>query len=162
MHIDWGQIVTHAIGFILAVMILKRYAWSHLLGFVEKRRETIANSFDEIEHGRAEVASRKAELDGEFEKIEVTRRERIQEAAREAESLAGQIKDEARREAITAREKAKHDIAIELDKANDVLKDRMIESILTATEKMIGERLDRDKHNKLIDEFLNSVKVKQG
>jgi F-type H+-transporting ATPase subunit b len=161
MHIDWGQIVTHAIGFILAVWILKRYAWDHLLGFVEKRRETIAASFEEIEQGRADVASRQAELNKELDNIETTRRERIQEAAREAESLAGEIKEEARRDAIETREKAKHDIEIELDKANEVLKDRMIESILTATEKMIGERLDRDKHNKLIDDFLNNVKVKQ-
>ena len=161
MNIDWGQIVTHAIGFILAVWILKRYAWEHLLGFVEKRRETIANSFQQIEEGRAEIASQKAALDRELENIEVTRRERIQEAAREAESLAGEIKEEARRAAINEREKAKQDIALELDKANEVLKDRLIESILTATEKMIGEQLDRQKHNKLIDDFLNNVQVKQ-
>ena len=160
MHIDWGQIVTHAIGFILAVLILKRYAWEHLLGFVEKRRETIAASFDEIEQGQADVANQKTHLDREMENIEATRREKIQDAAREAETLAGQIKDEARQEAIATREKSKQDIAIELDKANEILKDRIIESIRTATEKMIGQQLDRDTHNKLIDDFLNNAKVK--
>lgn len=159
MHIDWGQIVTHAIGFLLAVWLLKRYAWGHLLGFVEKRREMIAASFDEIEKGKATLASRKAELDREFEKIEVTRRAKIQEAAREAETLGAQIKEDARKEAIAARDKAKIDAAIELDKTNELLKDRMIEAILTATGKMIDERLDRTKHNKLIDDFLNNVKV---
>jgi F-type H+-transporting ATPase subunit b len=160
MHIDWGQIVTHIIGFVLAVLILKRYAWEHLLGFVEKRRETIAASFDEIEKGRNEITEQKAQLDRELDNIEATRREKIQEAAQEAETLAGEIKDEARREAIAAREKAKQDIAIELDKANEVLKDRIIDSVFVATEKMIGERLDRDKHNQLIDDFLNNVKVR--
>ena len=63
-------------------------------------------------------------------------------------------------EAIAAREKAKHDIDIELDKANEVLKDRIIGSVLTATEKLIGEKLDRDKHNKLINDFLDNVKVR--
>jgi len=160
MHIDWGQIVTHAIGFILAVLILKRYAWEHLLGFVEKRRETIAASFDEIEKGQADVANQKAHLDREMENIETTRREKIQEAAREAETLAGEIKEDARQEAIATREKSKQDIAIELDKANEILKDRIIDSIRTATEKMISQQLDRDTHNKLIDDFLNDAKVK--
>jgi F-type H+-transporting ATPase subunit b len=160
MHIDWGQIVTHVIGFIIAVLLLKRYAWSGLLGFIEKRRQTIATSFEEIDKGRTEVAEEKARLDKELEGIEATRREKIQEAARDAESLAGQIKDDARQEAIAEREKAKHDIDIELDKANEVLKDRIIESVLTATEKLIGERLDREKHNKLINDFLDNVKVR--
>ena len=160
MHIEWGQIVTHIIGFLIAVWILKRYAWEHLLGFVNKRRETIAASFDEIEKGRAEVAAQKENLDRELENIEATRRGRIQEAAREAEILAGEIKEEARREAISTREKAKQDVAMELDKANEILKDRIIDAIFVATEKMINDRLDPDKHNKLIDEFLANVKVK--
>ena len=63
MHIDWGQIVTHALGFIITVWLLKRYAWGHVLGFVEKRRETIAASFDEIEKGRTEVSDQKAQLE---------------------------------------------------------------------------------------------------
>jgi F-type H+-transporting ATPase subunit b len=160
MHIDWGQIFTHAVGFLLAVWLLKRYAWEHLLGFVEKRRETIAASFDEIEKGRAEVSSQKAQLDRELEGIEMTRRQKIQEAAREAEALAAQIKEEARQEAIAARDKAKDDVAIELDKANEMFKGRMIEAVLSATGKMIDERLDKATHNRLIDDFLNDVQVK--
>ena len=160
MHIDWGQIVTHAIGFLIAVWLLKKYAWSGLLGFIEKRRQTIATSFEEIDKGRSEVAEEKGRLDKELENIEVTRREKIQEAAREAEELAVGIKDDARKEAIEAREKAKHDIDIELDKANEVLKSRMVESVLIATEKLIGEKLDHDRHNKLISEFLDNANAR--
>jgi len=160
MHIDWGQIVTHALGFIITVWLLKRYAWGHVLGFVEKRRETIAASFDEIEKGRTEVSDQKAQLESELENIEAIRRDKIQEAAREAETLAAEIKEEARHEAIATRDKAKDDITIELDKANEILKDRIIASVLTATEKLVGHQLDRDKHNKLIDDFLNDIKAR--
>ena len=160
MHIEWAQIVTHMIGFILAVWLLKRYAWSSLIGFVEKRRETIASQFAEIERAKTALAEQKQRYDHELENIEVARRDRIQEAAQEAEKLASDIKEEARREAVAAREKAKQDIAIELDKANELLKDRIIEAVFTTTEKVIKERLDKDKHNKLIDDFLAEVQVK--
>jgi F-type H+-transporting ATPase subunit b len=159
MQIDWGQIVTHIIGFLLVVGILKKYAWGHISGFVEKRRETIANSFAEIDKGKAEVEEQRAGLDREMEKIEETRRQKIAEAGQEADSLANDIKEEARREAMAAREKAKQDVAIELDKANEVLKDRMIEAVLTTTEKVLAEKLDREKHNKIIADFLARVKV---
>ncbi len=98
MHIDWGQIVTQAIGFLIAVWLLKRYAWSSLLGFVEKRRETIASAFEEIESQKAENAEQKRQYDLELQNIEATRREKIQTAAAEAEQLANDIKEEARRD----------------------------------------------------------------
>lgn len=162
MNIDWGQIVTHIIGFLIAIWLLKRYAWGHLLAFVERRRETIAASFDDIEKGKAEVESQKMHYQQELDSIESTRRDKIQAAAHEAERLAGDIKEEARREAVAAREKAKRDIEHELDKANEVLKGRIIHAVLTTTEKMIGERLDGEKHSRLIDEFLGQLKVKDG
>lgn len=161
MQIDWGQIVTHIIGFLIAVWLLKKYAWGHLLSFVEKRRETIANSFDEIEKGKVEVEAQRANLAVEMEKIEDTRRYKISEAAKEAESLAAEIREEARREAVATRERAKQDVALELDKANEIYKNQMIEAVLTTTEKLLRERLDREKHNELIENFLSRVKVRQ-
>ncbi|MEE9269526.1 MAG: F0F1 ATP synthase subunit B [Candidatus Krumholzibacteria bacterium] len=159
MNIDPAQIVTHILGFLLALWLLKRYAWESVLGFVQKRRDTIAASFEQIEQDRTAVAAQKEQYDQELLKIEDTRRERIQEAAREAESLANEIKEEARKEALTAREKAKQDIALELDKANEILKDRIIDAVIHTTEKLILERLDKKKHSELIDRFLSTVKA---
>ena len=161
MNIDLGQIFTHIVGFLLAVWILKRYAWNNILGFVEKRREAIAASFAKIEKDQAAVDAQKERYDQELLKIEETRREKIQQAAREADALAGEIKEEARREALAAREKSKQDIALELDKANEILKDRIVDAVIHTTEKMILERLDKKKHHQLIDRFLASVKVSQ-
>ena len=159
MQIEWGQIVTHMIGFLLAVWLLKRYAWGPLLGFIEKRREEIASSFEDIERDKAEAQALKDKYDKELDNIEEIRRNRIQEAAQEAEKLAAGIKEEARTEALAAREKAKQDIAIELDKANEVLKNRMVDAVITTTEKMINETLDKDKHAKLIEDVLTRAEA---
>jgi F-type H+-transporting ATPase subunit b len=160
MHIDWGQIVTHIIGFLIAVWLLKRYAWQSILDFIDKRRETIAGTFAEIDQQKSLIAEQQTHYEMELENIEATRRAKIQEAARDASRLAAEIKEEARRETIQMRDKAKQDIDIELDKANAILRDRMIKSVFTVTEKVIRERLDKEKHNRLIDEFLAEVEVK--
>ena len=159
MNIDWGQIVTHVIGFLITLWLLKKYAWSALLGFVEGRREKIANSFAEIEQGQAGVEAKKKQYDQELEQIEVLRREKIQEAAREAETLASEIKEEARKETVEMRQKAERDIGVEMDKANEVLKDRIVYAVVTTTEKMIKEQLDKEKHNKLINDYLADMKL---
>ncbi|UCH83595.1 MAG: F0F1 ATP synthase subunit B [Candidatus Latescibacterota bacterium] len=159
MQLDWGQIVTHIIGFLIAVWVVRKYAWDKLLGFIEHRREVIANSFQKIEQEKEAVAAQKQEYDQQLENIEATRREKIQEAAREAESLAANIREEARQDTVGMRDKAKKDIALELDKANVMLRDRMVEAVFTTTEKVLKTKLDREAHKTLIEDFLNEVQA---
>lgn len=161
MQIDFGQIVTHIIGFLIAVWLVRRYAWDKLMAFIEHRRETIANSFSEIEQGREDVAAQKQHYEQELENIEATRRTKIQEAAKEAELFAGEIKDEARKETVEMRQRAKQDITLEVDRANVLFKDNMVNAVFYATEKIIKEKLDKETHTALINDFLNEVKVDQ-
>ena len=159
MQLDWGQLVTHIVGFLIAVWVLRRYAWDKILGFIEHRRETISASFSEIEQGKEAVEAQKQHYDQELENIEATRRTKIQEAAREAEELAGGIREDARQEVVGMRDKAKQDIVLELDKANVMLRDRMIEAVFTTTEKVLKEKLDRETHRGLIEDFLKEVQA---
>ena len=84
-----------------------------------------------------------------------------------AEMSLSDVLVQLRKELKAAQEKAMNDelqlsvkdIEIELDKANAILKDRMIDAVFTTTEKMIKERLDRETHTKLVDDFLNQFKV---
>ena len=161
MQIDWGQIVTHIVGFLIAVWLVRRYAWDKLMAFIEHRRETIANSFSEIEQGREDVAAQKQHYEQELENIEATRRAKIQEAAREAGAFAGEVREEARQEAVDMRQKAKKDIEVEVDRANVLFKDNMVEAVFYATEKIIKDKLDKDRHTALINDFLDEVKVDQ-
>lgn len=159
MHIDWGQIVTHMIGFVIAIWLVKRFAWEKLLKFIEHRRETISASFSEIEKGKKEIVVEKEHYEKELENIEVARRSRIQDGAREGERLAAEIREEARQVAVDMRQKAKQDISLEIDKANVILKDRVIDAVLLTTEKILAEKLDKERHARLIDDFLGRMKA---
>ena len=161
MELQWGQIVTQIIGFLLALFLLKKYAWGSLLGFIEQRREKIASSFEEIDTKMAAADSLKTRFDSELAKIEDTRRIMIQEAAQDANKFAGEIKEDARKEAVEMREKTKNDIELELDKANAVLRDRMVDAVIISTQKVIKETLDQEKHKKLIGDFLDELQVEK-
>ncbi len=159
MHLEWSVIATQVVGFIVVLLLLKKFAWGSLMGFIDKRRETIEGEFADIERGREEVDKLKGDFEQELANIEETRREKILEAAQEANQLASDIKDEARQDALALRDKAEHDIGLELDKANVLLRDNMVQAIITSTEKLIKERLDSDKHKQLINDFLNDVSL---
>ena len=159
MHLEWSVILTQAVGFIIVLLILKKYAWGKLLEFIDQRREKIAGEFSDIERGQEEVERLKVDLDKQLANIEETRRQRIQEAAQEAGKLASDIKDEARHDVMALRQKAEQDIQLELNKANVLLRDQMVDAVITTTEKLIRERLDSEKQRQLISDFLAEVSV---
>jgi F-type H+-transporting ATPase subunit b len=160
MNLEVGQIVTQIIGFLIVVLLLRKYAWSKILGLMEERRQKIETSFKEIDDAKVEVETQRAKYEAQLAHIEELRREKIQKAGQEANQLASEIRDEARRDAVKLREKAKEDIDRDIDKANATLRDNMVDAVITTTEKVIRERLDRDKHSKLIEDLLNEVKAK--
>ncbi len=157
MELQWKALLTQVVGFLVVLWLLRKYAWDRLLSFIEKRRETIAAEFESIEKTRGEADTLRRKYEEELSGIEATRRARIQEAAHEASGIASQIREDARREAVEMRAKAGQDIGMEMDKANAAFRNQMVEAVITATEKLIRQRLDDAQHRRLINEFLDDV-----
>lgn len=157
MDIQWKLVFTQLVAFLVVLWILRKYAWGKLLGLVEARRDHIASEFLDIEKGKEGVEALKTRFEKELADIDTTARARIQEAVSEANDLAASIKEDARKEVVALRVKTNRDIEMDLDRANVALRDRMVNAVVTATEKLIRERLDSDKHKKLINDFLAEV-----
>ena len=49
MNLEWQQILTHLLGFVIAVWLLKKYAWGPLLSIMEERRNKIVDEFQQPE-----------------------------------------------------------------------------------------------------------------
>ncbi|HXV12667.1 MAG TPA: F0F1 ATP synthase subunit B [Candidatus Krumholzibacteria bacterium] len=157
MELQWKALLTQVVGFLVVLWLLRKYAWGKLLAFTEKRRETIANEFANIEKAKVDADALRRRFEEELAGIENTRRTRIQDAAHEANEIASQIREEARRETVDLRVKANQDIAMEMDKANAAFRDQMVNAVIAATDKLIRLRLDDAQHRRLINEFLDEV-----
>jgi len=157
MELQWRALLTQVVGFLVVLWLLRKYAWGKLLRFTEQRREKIAAEFEGIERAKLDVDALRRKYDEELAGIEATRRARVQEAVHEANNIAGQIRDEARREALGMRAKATQDIGLEMDKANATFRDNMVNAVITATERLVRMRLDDAQHRRLINEFLDEV-----
>ena len=157
MNLEIKALLTQVVGFLIVLFLLRKYAWGKLLAFTEARREKIASEFADIEKAKAGVDDMRRKYEEQLAGIETTRRARVQEAVHEANQIAGDIKDEARRETVAMRVKATEDIKLDMDKANVAFRDNMVNSVIIATEKLIHTRLDDAQHRKLIDRFLDEV-----
>jgi F-type H+-transporting ATPase subunit b len=157
MDISLSQIITHAIGFLITLWILKKFAWKPLLDMMEERRSKIAGEFQKIEDDKADVDRMAADYDGKLKDIDNERRAKLVEAVNEGKKVAEEIKAAAHSEARKIHEKARADLAQDVAKAKVQLKDDMIALTMVAAEKIVVEKLDDAKHRDLIGRIIDGV-----
>ncbi|MBK8229835.1 MAG: F0F1 ATP synthase subunit B [Candidatus Eisenbacteria bacterium] len=157
MNLIWSQVVTQIVGFLIALLILKKYAWGPVLALLEERRQKIQAEFDKIESTRQEVASLKGEVETQLRNMEAQARTRIQEAVQEGQRVAAEITEKARSESRELVERAKDEIARDRDKARVELRNEMVQMVVIATERVVSERMDEAKHKERIASFIDSL-----
>jgi len=157
MNLEFGQVITQIIGFLLALFILKRFAWKPLLGILEERRSKIKSEYDKIDEEKNIVKGLSSDYEAKLKDIEGLARQKILEAAKEGQQMSNQIKENARKDALEIMSRSKEEIQRELVKAKVQLKNELVDLSLRAAEKIIQEKLDEEKDRKLISDFIQGL-----
>lgn len=151
------QLITHAVGFLITLWVLKKFAWGPLLSLMEERRNKIASEFKNIDEEKTKAAELTAEYEAKLKDIDAERREKLLEAVNEGKKIADEIKLAAQEEAKKASAKAKDELERDVAKAKVQLKDDMVSMTISAAEKLLKEKLDDAKHRELIGGFIDNV-----
>ncbi len=157
MNLEFGQVITQIIGFLLALFILKKFAWKPLLGILEERRSKIKSEYDKIDEEKNIVKGLSSDYEAKLKDIEGLARQKILEAAKEGQQMASQIKESARKDALEIMNRSKEEIQRELEKAKVQLKNELVDLSLRAAEKIIQEKLDEEKDRKFISDFIQGL-----
>jgi len=151
------QLLTHALGFLITFLVLKKYAWGPLLSMMEERRNRISDEFDTIEQEKAKAAELTVEYEGKLKEIDTERRARLVESVNEGKKIAEDLKSSARDEVKEIQAKARGELDRDVAKAKVQLKNDMVTMTMTAAEKIINERLDDQKHRELIGKYIDGL-----
>jgi len=157
MSLDYQLIITHIIGFVITVWILKKFAWKPILDILEERRNKIKSEFDKIESDKTEVAEIKADYETKLKDIDNISRQKLAEAVKEGQKIAAEIKEQGRDEAKEIINRAKAELERDVDKARVTLKEDMIRMTVIAAEKIISAKLYDAANRRLISDFIDSV-----
>jgi F-type H+-transporting ATPase subunit b len=152
-----GELITQIIGFLIAVWILKKFAWKPLLGMLEKRREKIKTDLDAAEKIRGDASATLADYQVKLKEIDTEARAKIQEAISEGNRIAAEIREQSRTEAKDIISKAREELSRDIAKARVELRNDMVNMAIAATEKIIAEKLDDEKHRSMLNRFLDEV-----
>jgi F-type H+-transporting ATPase subunit b len=157
MNLEWQQLVTHALGFLITLWILKKFAWKPLLALMEDRRNRIIDDFKKIDDENAKVAEQKAQYEAKLREIDNERRAKLVEAVDEGKKIAADIRAHAQDEVKELHIKAKAELEREVAKAKVELRDQMVTITMTAAQKLIKEELNDAKHRDLINRYIAEV-----
>jgi len=154
LGINLPQLIAQIANFVVLLVILRFTLYRPILGMMDERKRKIAEGLNAAEIARAEAAQAQANIQGQ---LDVARREG-QEIVAGAQTIATRIQVDAReqssRDRDVALERARVEIQQERDRAIADLRAEFADITVSAAEKVIGQSLDRQSHQRIIDEAL--------
>lgn len=152
-----GTLIAELIAFVLMVLVLAKFVYPRIIALATEREKKIEAGL----RAAAEAERRLAEVQQQVQQIldeaRTQARDIIARAHREAVLEADEVVKRARAEAEALIERARAEIGAERDRAIQELRVEVGNLVVEAASKLIGETLDRNAHQRLIDEALAKV-----
>jgi F-type H+-transporting ATPase subunit b len=154
---DIGLMIWTLLAFIIALLILRKYAWPAITEALDKRQRAIVESIETAESTRAEAQQLLQEY-----------RERLREARRQADEIvararkAGEVHeretlDKAKSQREELMQQTRRDIEAETRRAIQEIRGEVADLTVIATEKVTRKALDEDDQKRLVEEALTEL-----
>jgi F-type H+-transporting ATPase subunit b len=157
LGIEPATIVVEMVGFVLLLVLLKRFLWAPVTGYLEQRQRDIAQTYDKVEQTRQEMERLRDEYEQRLANIEAEARAQIQQAVKEAQQVREQILAEARQQAEKMIRDAEEVIRYEREKALAEMRTQVVDLTLLATSRILQESVDDARHRKMVEDFIDQV-----
>jgi len=155
---DPGLAIWTLISFLLLVFLLGKYAWKPILNAIHVREETIEYSLREAEKARIEIVN---VHNNKRQILDQARKERdtiIREGRDIKDSMIGDAKNLAQKEADKIVSQAKAQIEADKQAALEDMKKQVALLSIDLTSKILEHELDTPlKHKEVIDRFLENA-----
>jgi F-type H+-transporting ATPase subunit b len=152
-----GLMIWTIVCFLLALFVLKRYAFGPIQKAIDDRRDRIRESIEEADRARAEARSLLEEHRKLIGKAKCDAEEILAEARRTSEAQRERVREETEADRQRRLEDTKKQIEAETERALDQIRSEVAELALVATAKVTGKVLDRDDHRKLIEDAIGDL-----
>ena len=152
-----GLMIWTIVCFLIALYVLKRYAFGPIQKMLDERREQIRRSLDEADAARDEARRlleehRKlmAEARSEAEQI-------LAEARKTRDAMEQRMREETEAERQRRLEETRREIAAETARALEQIRAEVAELTLEATSIVVGKKLDAERDRELISDAIGSL-----
>lgn len=161
MHISILDIAFAIFNFLILLVLLQFVLYRPIVRMLEEREERIRNENDEIERMKQEVNAMKEELERKNAELAAQAHQVLDDAKKMGQKAREEILTQAREEARRILSRAENEVVRERTRAWEELWGEMVNLVITAATKIVGEDLDDAKHRKRIQNFISSLDPRQ-
>ena len=145
------------LNFLLLFFVAKKFLFKPVKDMIDGRQQEIDAMYADAETAKASADAMENEYKDRLAAAQETGDKLVKEAMARGKSREEEIIRQANREADAIREKAAQDIAREKKKALNDAKDEISAIALELAGKVIGETMDAQHQQKLVDSFLEEL-----
>jgi F-type H+-transporting ATPase subunit b len=161
LGINLPVLLGQVLSFTFLLIVLKLMVYGPVLKMLDERRERIREGLSAAERGQEQAAEASREAAAQ---IETARREG-QNIVANAQQVAQRLQEEGRQQALQQQEamleRARGEIQLERDNAISELRREFADLTIAAAEKVIGQSLDRQAHQRLIEQALSDSSFRE-
>jgi F-type H+-transporting ATPase subunit b len=149
------EIITQLVAFLAVFFILKKFAFGSVFQSLDDRQKAIAVSIQDADRKRQEMEVLKKDYEQRLQVIEQEARQKIQASIADGQRIAAEIRDKAQADASGQLERAKLEIQRETEKAQAVIRQKVVELSAQMAGKLISKNLSTPENEKYVMELLS-------
>ena len=151
------ELIVGAIVFFVVFGVIARFAFPPLNAMLAGRTDKIQGELERAEQVRREAQSELAAYQKQLAGAREEANRIIEDARKAGDQLRREIQERATREAADTVARAQDEIHAERDRAFQELRGQVGDLAVEIAGRVVGESLDKRRHAKLIDEFIDGV-----
>lgn len=157
VDVNVRSILANIGNFLLLFFLVKHFFYDKINKFIQQRSDEIAQEISDAEVLKKEGENFKEEYTQKMNTIEDQSRQIINEARIKGEERKNEIIKVAEEEAEKVLKRNRTEIEREKEKVLEEVKSNIVDLSIYAAEKIVSETIDKNKHEKLILNFIEEV-----
>jgi len=157
LYPHWNELLVGAIAFAILFFFMWKWVLPRVSAILEERREKIQGELERAEEARVAADRELTEYRAKLANAREESNRIIEEARKTAEQLRRDLQGKAEQEAQATVVRAQEEIRAERDRVFQELRAQVGEIAVDLAGRIVGESLDRERHAKLIDDYISAV-----
>jgi len=148
-----------ALAFAITVLCLRKWLFVPVSNMLEQRKSEIEQEYINAEKDSMDAKNMKMEYEEKLSKCDLEVRERLSDAAKEAQKIADKTLSDAALEVKRKKLFAEEEISREQKKAFAEIKSVIVDLSISTASKVVSEDLNDEKHRNMVKEFISDINV---
>jgi len=154
LGLNLPQLIAQVANFFVLLVLLRLTLYKPILKMMDERRRKIAEGLNAADTARAEAAAAQVNIQAQLDIARKDGQDLIANAQNIAVRIQAEAREQSNRDRETALERVRSEIQLERDQAVAQLRGEFADVTVLAAERVIKQSLDRQSHQRVIDETL--------